>query len=899
MLSKARFRSQRLTARLLLLAFVSLPTIGFAEDQPPSHDRGLRTILDESSYWRFHVTMRKPTVPTAALKAAGKEATEPAVLPVKVPYRHYPRIEHMETLPPPAGWLASDFDDADWPRARAGANWPGSVAQVAFAPAVRFSAGVLCLRGKFAVDDPTAVQNLTLSMRYRGGVVVYLNGREITRKDLPEGQLEPSTPGSDYPDEAFVDVDGKPLPGSWHAGKRIRAGDTDLPKRLATRNRSLGPVSVPADALCKGTNVLAIELHRSDYHPVALSWFNNQNVSKDMGWVPMGMAEVRLAAEGPGVTANVSRPQGFQVWNHDINDRVTVFDHGDANERIRPVALIGARNGAFSGKVVIGSTGPIRGLKATVGDFRAVDGNGSIPAAQVQIRFPRLDGHGYQRPPWFDGILDVPPVEVPVHPTSGDRPFERGGAALQPVLVTAHVPRDAAAGEYQAMLTLSADGTEPVAVPIHLSVADWELPDPRDFRTYVGVYQSPTSLALQYDVEEWSEEHWKLVETSFALLEQLSNRIVNIPLSTRTQFGNDDGMIYWVKQADGSFEYDFTVFDRYIDLVKKHFGAPDFVALHLWHAGGWSSRGASQQNTVTMVDGRSGRRERIQVPTFGTEESKAFWKPVLDEIRKRLAAAGMEQAMCLGILSDGTAEPEVFAAFDEIVPGTARWTRGCHSVTRAHEPYTLKGGGVVVCHEYCYGMVMADPDEGLPSVWQQRTWPGVAFIRHNSDHNLSLLKYRSMAERALYCGTRGVGRIGLDFWPVIQDDRGRTANIYNRWPHSSCAQREPNMFALAAPGPNGAIPTVRFEQFRQGVQDSEAMIYVAESVGEHAEELGPELAARCRRILKERIRFCVRRCSEPYQRVCFRSYHHGWRELTADLYQAASEAHKRRSTNHP
>ena len=30
--------------------------------------------------------------------------------------------------------------------------------------------------------------------------------------------------------------------------------------------------------------------------------------------------------------------------------------------------------------------------------------------------------------------------------------------------------------------------------------ADWTLPDPRDFRTYVGVYQSPTTLALRHRV---------------------------------------------------------------------------------------------------------------------------------------------------------------------------------------------------------------------------------------------------------------------------------------------------------------------------------------------------------------------------------------------------------------
>ena len=851
-----------------------------AANEPAAAAEQAVTILDENSFWRFHVTLRKPTVTVADLEAAGKTAAEPAVLAVKVPYRHYPGIEHLQTAPPPAEWTNPDFDDADWPRARAGGKWPGSIALVAFGPGVKFSTSLLCLRGKFSVEEPSAVKGLYLSLKYRGGVTVYLNGREIARKDLPEGGLGPRIPAKSYPPEAFVDSEGKPIPDPYHVAKRIEAGEKNLADRLASRNRSLGPVNVSTDTLRKGINVLAVELHRSDYHPSALSWFHSAQFRNNCGWVPVGLAEVRLAAVGTGAAANVSRPEGLQVWNQDINDRVSVLDYGDPNERPKPITLIGVRNGFFSGKVVVGSTGPIRRLKAVAGELEAAGGGHTIPASQVQVRYPRLDGHGYQRPDWFDGIEDFPPAEVPVH---------ESGGAVQPVWVTVHVPREATAGDYRGTLTISARQLNPVVVPVHLQVADWSLPDPQDFRTYVGIYQSPTSLALQYGVPEWSQQHWKLMEKSFELLGQVGNKIVNVPLSNRTQFGNDEGMVSWLKQPDGSFEYDFTVFDRYIRLVKSHLGIPDFVAVQLWHSGGWMSRGAKQQNTVTVVDKRSGNRRPMQVPTFGTEESKQFWKPVLDTIRKRLAAEGMEEAMCLGILSDGTAEPDVFAAFDEIIPGGARWTRGCHRASREEGPYPLKGGGKVVCHEFCYGMAMADPATALPPIWKQRRWPGVAFIRHNFDDNLSLLKYRTMPERSLYCGTRGVGRIGLDFWDVVKNDRGQGSNLYNRWPHSSCAQREPNLFRLASAGPGGPDATVRFEQFRQGVQDAEAMIFVAEALGQHAEKLGPELAEQCRRIFVERIRYCSRRCPEAYGHVYCRTYHYGWQGLTARLYTTAAE----------
>jgi hypothetical protein len=280
----------------------------------------------------------------------------------------------------------------------------------------------------------------------------------------------------------------------------------------------------------------------------------------------------------------------------------------------------------------------------------------------------------------------------------------------------------------------------------------------------------------------------------------------------------------------------------------------------------------------------------MQVPPFGTEASKKFWKPLLDAVRGRLAAQGMKQSMCLGILSDGTAPPEVFRAFDEIWPGTARWTRGCHTPSRKAEPYPLKGGGLVVCHEHCYGMAMADPAKGLPPIWAQRSRPAVAFIRHNFDDALSLLKYRTMAERSLYCGTRGIGRIGLDFWNVVKDARGRPGNIYNRWPHSSCAQREPNLFHLAGAGPAGPVATARFEQFREGVQDTEATLFVAEACGVHADKLGAALADECRRVVIDRMRYVRRRCPEGYGQVYFRSYHYGWRDLTGRLYTAAAKA---------
>jgi hypothetical protein len=837
------------------------------------------TLLSGDSLWRLHVTLRKPVIP-------GKDGAAEAIIKVAVPYRSYPGIEKIETPLPPDGWMAPEFDDAGWARGfgvsskNAGAK--RSIEPMLSQPGTRFSTGLLCLRGKFSVSDPTAITGLSLKLGYRGGVVVYLNGQEVGRQDLPGKERSFTAPGAPYPEDAWLDANGKLLPGFFNAGQRIAKGEPDLSVRLLKRDRSMGPLEISRQAIRKGVNVLAIEIHRSEYPASAA-----QKDFMETGWTPCALLDVDLKVSGTGVEPSTFRPSGLQVWNQDINDRTGAGDFGDPLETLRPILMVGARNGSFSGKVVVSSTQAMTELKAMAGDLKAVAGAGVIPAAQLQVRWGLLDGEPYKKKAeWFDGLATQAPDKVPV---------VRAGVATQPVLLTVRVPQNAPAGEYRGNLTISAQGAAAVQVPVILHVSDWTLPDPRAFRTYVGVYQSPTTLALQYGVPEWSEKHWQLMEKSFALLAALGNKIVNIPIVDRTQFGNDEGMVTWVRQADGSFTYDLTVLDRFLDLTEKHLGVPDVVALQIWHSGGWEARKASQENTVTVLDPKSGQKSHMQVPAFDTEESKKFWRPLLDQIRERLARKHMEKSMAIGILSDGTAPAEVFQAFDAIVPGGANWTRGCHSVTRATEPYPAsKLGGKVMLHEFCYGMSIADPDAGLPTIWKQRTWPGTAYVRHNFDDTLSLLKYRTFAERALFCGTRGIGRTCLDFWASVKTDKGGDIRVFNRYPFSSCGQREPNLWRLSWPGPEGAEPTLRLQQMIEGIQMAEALIVVAEAQGEkaQAEAIGADLAAQCRQIFIDRLNYARRHASGQYGVVSYGTVHLGWQELDRRVLDLAARVQK-------
>jgi len=839
----------------------------------PAHvPAGPVDILSPESYWRWFLTLRKPIIPIEALKAAGQEASAPKPLTGTVVPPPYNTVDQQESPPAPAGWEATAFDDFGWPRSRL--SW---LAPNAFG---RFSSAALCLRGKFLVADSAAVQGLFLTIKYYGGVRACLNGREVARQHLPVGDLAADTPAEAYPKDVYLDDKGVIVPMGDHeySWSSIPANvKKDAEQRRARRTRVLGPLKLPADALRKGENILTIEVRRTEYPFDALRWFKNPEGRTKPFWVPMNIFDLRLEAAGTGVAPNVSRPKGVQVWTEDTNDRITPLDYGDAGEGLRPIRIVGARNGSFCGQLVIGSDQPLRDIKVAVGDLEAAKGEGVIPAAKATLLYALPDVRFYGMPAWFDALQPGPPPEVAV---------PKGGGAVQPVLVRVAVPKDAPAGDYRGEAIVSIAGAEAAEVPIELSVADWAVPDPRVYRTYVGVYQSPTSLAMQYKVPEWSEEHWRLMEKSFALLARAGNRLVNVTVVDRTQFGNDDGMIYWIRKADGTYAYDFRVFDRYMDLVQKYLTL-DYVALHVWHSGGWETRAANQTNTVTVIDEKTGAREHMRVPVFGTEESKKFWKPLLDAVQERLAKRGLQKAMILGILSDGTAPKEVFAAFNEIAPGGARWMRGCHSGTYGEQPDKLPGGGVTVLHEFCYGAPLERAKPVSP-YYKQRWWPGTDYERMgNHDSGVPLSWYRETGITALMRRTRGVGRICLDFMDVFTGRPGGVGSgntIYNRWPHSSCAQREPSLKRMVWPGPDGPATTLRYEAFCEGIQFAEALVVVSEALDTKAAALGPERAEEFRRMLTELWRREVRVGGA----APLRPNHEGWQAMFRWLFDAAA-----------
>jgi hypothetical protein len=453
--------------------------------------------------------------------------------PRSAKYRLNPARETRGTPYPPDNWREVDFDDAGWVRYTS----PGGVYdRFAFDIERYRSLALVCLRGRFEVADPAQVAELGLTLVIRGGAVVYLNGREAGRAFMPEGKILPDSLAHDYPKEAYLYPDGTLLPSAEQAVRRLE--EESAKRRCASRLRTVELKIAPA-LLRKGVNVLAVEAHRAPAIEELFTGNTKQPASTlevlraggwheytpGVWWDRVAVGGIRLTAVAPpgAVAPNCQPPGGMKTWSHPVTLSVNPYYYGDPHESPGAIDLVGARNGAYAGEVVVGSDEPLRGLKIVVTGLKGP--GGGIPASAIEVGHARYTDSMYQ----FDGLEAVAPQEV--KKVQDER--QRAMRVVQPVWVTVSVPGNAATGKYRGTLTISAEGQTPVDVPVRLNViGNWVVPDPKTFVTYMAIMQSPESVSMQYDVPMWSEAHWRHLDTTFRLLGRIGTSEIHIPTTS-------------------------------------------------------------------------------------------------------------------------------------------------------------------------------------------------------------------------------------------------------------------------------------------------------------------------------------------------------------------------------
>ena len=144
-------------------------------------------------------------------------------------------------------------------------------------------------------------------------------------------------------------------------------------------------------------------------------------------------------------------------------------------------------------------------------------------------------------------------------------------------------------------------------------------------------------------------------------------------------------MVRWVKKSDGTYEYDFSMLDKYLDLAEKHIGKPRVLVCNAWdwYMGGNGGRVGMYRDTrhapplVTVLDRATGKTQCVAMLDYFDPAAKAKWKPLFDQLKERMRKRGLEKAVMLGMVSDNWAYKEQVEFLKE-TSGDLPWVNAGH-----------------------------------------------------------------------------------------------------------------------------------------------------------------------------------------------------------------------------
>lgn len=258
----------------------------------------------------------------------------------------------------------------------------------------------------------------------------------------------------------------------------------------------------------------------------------------------------------PAVWASLS---GTRVGWGDIDTRYSRSLPAEVAKTVKMNAWRGER---LSAQIIICSADNIQAAKVVVGDLKS--GKNVISSDNVETFFVRYTLAGYPKVEQASSLeadrLDAcSSLAIPAQTT-------------RPVWVSVRVPSYAVPGTYKGNISIDCDGKVTV-LPYQVKVCERVLPEPSEWQFHLDLWQNPYAVARYFNVPLWSEKHFELMRPivkkyADAGGKVITTSIIRHPWNGQT-FDPFESMVGKMKHVDGSWSYDYTVFDTWVEFMMS------------------------------------------------------------------------------------------------------------------------------------------------------------------------------------------------------------------------------------------------------------------------------------------------------------------------------------------
>lgn len=176
-------------------------------------------------------------------------------------------------------------------------------------------------------------------------------------------------------------------------------------------------------------------------------------------------------------------------------------------------------------------------------------------------------GCGYRKSSDYDSTLVADPIDhlastltVPVN-------------ATQCGWISVRVPQQVKAGKYTGIVTVK-DGDKVLSeLKVAINVKNHTLPASTEWAFHLDLWQNPYAEARYYNVEPFSKEHFDRMRPDMQNYVDAGGKVITASIMHKPWNGQTydpfESMVTWLKKADGTWYFDYTVFDKWVEYMMS------------------------------------------------------------------------------------------------------------------------------------------------------------------------------------------------------------------------------------------------------------------------------------------------------------------------------------------
>lgn len=415
----------------------------------------------------------------------------------------------------------------------------------------------------------------------------------------------------------------------------------------------------------------------------------------------------------------------------------------------------------------------------------------NIPASQITASFVRYvmtdelnkdgTGCGFRKPADFDSSLVEDAIDIV---KKQDIPAN----TTQPVWLSIKVPVTIPAGIYHGALKVGK-----VNLPYQIQVLEHTLAPASEWQYHLDLWQSPNAISRMHKVKDWSPAHFAAMAPYMKMLADAGQKVITATLIYDPWNGQTEdiysSMIKWTRQRNGSWSYDYTIFDKWVTFMQG-FGIRREINCYSmipWNLKFWYYDAAAAKDTFIVAKP-------------GSAEYDAHWRPMLTDFVKHLKAKGWFQNTTI--------------AMDERTMEDMKWTIGLIKSVDKDFKISLAGSYHAEIEssltDLCIASAEVIPEEVLTA--RRKRGDITTFYTCCTEGHPNTFTFSPPAEATWlgwYAATKGFDgylRWAYNSWvkDPLHDSR------FNKWAAGDTYFVYP-----------GARTSIRFERLKEGIQDYE------------------------------------------------------------------------------